>query len=357
MSLYNGDKLKIEIYGQSHAEKIGVRVSGFPRMKIDEERLSELMQRRSPSGAVYSTKRKEPDQPIFEKGVDNGVIDGDFEAVIYNRDVKSGDYNELYARPRPSHADLVRYFKSGEKDYRGGGEFSGRLTAPMCIVGALCKQYLYEKFGVEILAYVESVGKIAGVSYRDSILTADQIKDCHGGFPSLSDCRAMIQEIENATGDGDSVGATVDCVVFNFPEGIGGSLFDGLEGKIAQLVYAIPAVKGVEFGLGFGLSTSTGYEVNDFISMVDGKPTVMTNYAGGINGGISNGNQITLSVAFRPTPSISKKQRTVDLEKMQDVEIEIKGRHDPCVGVRAVPVVESAVAIALLDSILKENRV
>lgn len=355
MSVFNGEKIKIEIYGTSHADKIGARVWGFPRLEIDGENLKTVLKRRSPSSGVFSTKRKEPDEPIFEKGVFNGVIDGDFEVVIYNKDVKSGDYNDLFARPRPSHADLVRYLKNGEKDYRGGGEFSARLTAPLCIVGALCKQYLKEKFGVEILAYLSSVGKVKGRSYKDGEIKNEEIENCHLTFPSLTNGEQMLDEIRRVFNDGDSVGGVVECVAYGVPTGIGGSLFEGLEGKISNLVYAIPAVKGVEFGDGFNLADSYGSIANDPIRIDDGKIKIVNNKAGGINGGISNGNPITLGVAFRPTPSIAKEQKTVDLDSMQNVSIQIKGRHDSCVAVRAVPVVECAVAIALLDCILKEN--
>ena len=248
MAIFNGEKLKIEIYGTSHAVKIGARVSGFPKMKIDGENLSAVLKRRSPSKGIYSTKRRESDEPIFEKGVDNGVIDGDFEVVIYNKDVKSSDYDELYAKPRPSHADYVRYLKNGEKDYRGGGEFSARLTAPLCVIGALCKQYLYENYGVEVLAYLSSVGSAYGKSYKTEKVTKEEIKKCHEGFPALSNRDAMLGVISCANIAGDSIGASVECTVFGMPYGIGGSMFDGLEGQIAKFVYSIPAVKGIEFG-------------------------------------------------------------------------------------------------------------
>ena len=356
MSVFKGEQLNIEIYGTSHAEKIGAKVSGFPRVKIDSENLNEVLKRRSPSNSIFSTKRKEPDEPIFEKGVNNGVIDGDFEVVIYNKDVKSSDYNELYARPRPSHADLVRYFKSGEKDYRGGGEFSARLTAPLCVVGALSKQYLYENYGIEVLAYISSVGKVNGKSYKDCAIDKEEIKNCHQGFPSLENQEAMLEEIKSSLELGDSVGGVVECVAYHVPHGIGGSLFEGLEGKISNLVYSIPAVKGVEFGDGFEIAKTYGSVANDPIRINDGKIEITQNKAGGINGGISNGNPITVRVAFRPTPSISVEQQTVDLDSMQNVNVKIKGRHDSCVAVRAVAVVECAVAIALLDCILKEKN-
>ena len=352
MSKYHGEKISVEIYGTSHAPKIGAKVTGFPRVKIDEKFLSSVMQRRVPKNAVFSTKRSEPDEPIFEKGLDNGVIDGDFEIVILNKDVKSSDYNSLYAKPRPSHADYVRYLKDGCLDYRGGGEFSARLTAPLCAVGAIAKQYLFEKHGIEILAYLSSVGKVNGKSYKQGSITADEIKVCHGDFPTLSNAEQMIEQIKSSALEGNSVGGTVECIVYGMPTAIGGSLFEGLEGKLSNMIYAIPAVKGVEFGYGFDLSSMKGSEANDPLCVKDGKITITQNSAGGLNGGISNGNPITMRVGFRPTPSISLAQNTVDLESMQNVQIKIEGRHDSCVAVRAVPVVECAVAIALLDSLI-----
>ena len=355
MSTYNGEKLNIRIYGTSHADKIGAEVEGFPKLKIDVENLEAVMKRRAPSNGVFSTKRAEPDEPIFKKGLNNGVIDGDFEVVIYNKDVKSSDYNSLYAKPRPSHADYVRYLKDGEKDYRGGGEFSARLTAPLCAVGALAKQYLQENYGVEVLAYLSQVGEVKGKSYKDSLPAKEEIKATYNNFPALSNGDGMIAEISRVASQGDSVGGIVECVVYNMPHSIGGSLFEGLEGKISSSVYAIPAVKGVEFGLGFDLSSIKGSKANDPLRIENGQVNIVSNNAGGINGGISNGNAITLRVGFRPTPSISIPQDTVDLEKGENVKIRIEGRHDSCVAVRAVPVVESAVAIAILDAVLGEK--
>lgn len=354
---FKGEKLNIKIFGESHAEKIGAEVKGFPRLKVDFEKLENLLERRKPTNGVFSTLRNESDKPIFEKGLDNGVIDGDFKVVIYNKDVKSSDYNELYAKPRPSHADYTRYLKDGTLDYRGGGEYSARMTAPLCAIGALAKQYLQENFGVEILGYLSSVGKVTGKSYKDGGVTIEEIEKSHKSFlPALSNSVEMFETIGDERRKGNSVGASVECVVFNFPVGIGGSLFNGIEGKISSSIYAIPGVKGVEFGDGFDLCAMTGIDANDSLGFVNRQVKVLTNRAGGINGGISNGNPITMRVAFRPTPSIALSQNTVDLEKGENTVINIKGRHDSCIAVRGIPVVESMVAIALLDIILKEKK-
>ena len=355
MSMYNGEKLNIHIYGTSHADKIGADVKGFPKLKIDVENLNSVMKRRAPSNTVFSTKRAEPDEPVFEKGLNSGVIDGDFEVVIYNKDVKSGDYNSLYAKPRPSHADYVRYLKNGEKDYRGGGEFSARLTAPLCAVGALAKQYLYENYGVEALAYLAQVGEIKGKSYKDGLPAKEEIKATYNKFPALSNEEDMVAEITNATSQGDSVGGVVECVVYNMPHSVGGSLFEGLEGKIANLVYSIPAVKGVEFGLGFDLSSMKGSKANDPLRIENGQVSIVSNNAGGINGGISNGNPITFRVVIKPTPSIAKEQDTINLKTGKNDKIKIVGRHDACIVPRAVSVIEAIASIAIYDIIRKSE--
>ena len=351
MSIFNGKKLSVKIYGESHAEKIGVIVEGFPEFSFDEEKLKEFMARRKAKNAAYSTARTEDDEPVF-KGVENGKIVGGFSAEIFNKNVRSSDYNDLYARPRPSHADYGWYLKDGALDYSGGGRFSGRLTAPFCIVGGICKQYL-ESRGVSIDAYLSKIGKVKGLSYKDKDFTLDALSSLDGkGFPSLSNEDGMIGRIEKAKNASDSVGGVIECIVRGMPKGVGNDLFDGLEGKIAMLCYSVPAVKGVEFGGGFSMSESSGSRVNDQMFFDDGVVNFSSNNSGGIIGGISNGNYISLAVAVKPTASISKRQKTVDLIGGETVEIKIKGRHDSCIAVRAVPVIESAVAIALTDELI-----
>lgn len=351
MSYYKGKKISVEIYGESHSEKIGVKANGFPRFNFDFEKLISFLERRKPSSGVFSTKRKESDYPVFT-GVENNEISGSFGAEIKNSDVRSVDYSNLYGKPRPSHADYAWHKRDGALDFSGGGRFSGRLTAPLCIVGGIAKQYL-EARGIYIEAYVSSVGKIVGKSYMDGrISTEDIVKERAGSFPSLNKKEDMLALITNTFKSGDSVGGKVGCVISGVQAGIGDNLFGGLEGKISSLLYAIPAVKGVEFGKGFCLSEILGSEANDELYYDgEGKVCFYTNNSGGINGGISNGNDITLTVGFRPTPSIRLKQRTIDLVSKQNMEIEIKGRHDACIVPRAVPCVESAVALALIDEI------
>lgn len=350
MSLFSGKRITVEIYGESHAEKIGVKVTGFPDFKIDFGALSAFTERRKAAGDLFSTARKEPDIPIFYGLDGDRVSGGKFTAEIVNTDVKSKDYSALYGRPRPSHADYAWHLKDGALDFSGGGRFSARLTAPLCVAGGVAKQYL-EKKGVRVESYVSSVGNAFGRSYKDGVLSIDEITALRQGFPSLDKKEEMLAEIRNAKADGDSVGGTVECVVTGL-SGAGDNLFGGLEGKISALVFAVPAVKGVEFGDGFALSRMRGSAANDGLYYKDGKVAFYSDRAGGINGGIANGAPITLRVAFRPTPSISKPQKTVDLVKKENAEIVINGRHDACVVPRALPVVESAVALAILDEIL-----
>ncbi len=351
MSLWKGKILEVEIFGKSHADKIGVVIKNFPEESFDKIALQNFINRRKPTYSPAFTSRREQDEVVFTAGSEVGISKNVVVAEIKNQDVNKKDYADLYAKPRPSHADLAAYYKDGRLDFSGGGEFSGRMTAPLCIAGGIAKQFL-EKRGVTVQAYLSSVGSVKGKSYKTDIIDSVDYTD----FPTLDKKEEMLSEILNAVKDGNSVGGTVECIVCGMKKGIGGELFDGLEGKIANLVYAIPAVKGVEFGYGFQLSGMTGIEANDQISIEKGEIFTKTNRSGGINGGISNGMPITFSVAFRPTPSISLPQETVDLVSDNPVIIKIDGRHDGCVAPRAVPVVEAAASLAILDELLSAEQ-
>ena len=350
MSTFNGKKISVEIFGESHSEKIGAKVTGFPAFTFDEKELAKFLARRRASGQVFATARAEQDVPVFENA-QNDRIDGNFTVTINNTNVRSQDYADLIGKPRPSHADYAWHLKDGVTDFTGGGRFSGRMTAPLCVVGGIAKQYL-ESLGIYIYAYVQRIGKVVGASYKEGV-TNEQLQQSANStqFPALSNCEQMLEAIAEAKAQGDSLGGVIECVVCGMKVGMGDNLFDGLEGKIASLVYSIPAVKGVEFGDGFLLSQMTGSEANDGLRYVDGRVTLTKNSAGGINGGISNGANVTLAVAMRPTPSIAREQDTVDLVNKQNVKIQTKGRHDACIVPRAVPCVESAVALALLDEL------
>ncbi len=352
MSIFNGKNISVEIFGESHSDNIGVKVKGFPKFKIDQDKLNLFLQRRKAKSGVFSTSRIEDDLPIFE-GIINGEISGEFSAIIENKNTKSNDYDNLIGKPRPSHADYAWYLKDGVTQFTGGGRFSGRLTAPLCVAGGIAKQYL-EGLGINVYAYIKSIANLNGKSYKNCQINKQELESLVSSisFPSLDNSDKMINEIKKAKEEGDSLGGVVECIVFGMKPAIGDNLFDGLEGKIASLIYSIPAVKGVEFGDGFELSKQLGSIANDPIVIQNGEIRLAKNSAGGINGGITNGENITLSVAFRPTPSISKPQKTVDLVNKTNTIIQIKGRHDACIVPRAVPCVESAVALAVLDEIL-----
>lgn len=351
MAIFNGKKLNIEIYGESHAQEIGVKIKGLPKFNYDLSKLHEFLDRRKPSKSVFSTARKEEDKPLI--GIDNHL--GILTAEIKNTNKKSGDYDNLYGKPRPSHADYSSFLKDGTLDYSGGGRFSGRLTAPLCIVGGVLKQYL-KSLGIEVHAYVSSVGEINAKSYLNQEISQEEILNNRdiGGFPSLDKKDEILNLITSVKKDGDSVGGVIECIVYGMKRGVGDNLFEGLEGKIASLVYSVPAVKGVEFGGGFNLSKKVGSTANDSLYYDGDSVKFKTNNSGGINGGISNGEPITLRVAVKPTPSISKEQETVDLVNKKNCKIKISGRHDACIVPRAVPCIESAVIIALVDELIGE---
>ncbi|MEI6602708.1 MAG: chorismate synthase [Clostridia bacterium] len=352
MSSIWGKRLKISLFGESHGPSIGIVVDGFPAgIKIDEAFILSEMKRRAPGGESYSTKRNEADYPEIQSGVFNGFSTGSpICAVIQNADTHSTDYSELINKPRPGHADYtgrIRY--QGFNDFRGGGHFSGRLTAPMVFAGALCKLAL-RGHGVTIGAHILQVGSIQDDRF-EQVDQLDFEKLTASRFPVLNEAVAekMQQLIRETAQKKDSVGGIVQCAAIGLDAGIGNPIFDTIEGNIASFMFSIPAVKGVEFGAGFRSAEMFGSQNNDAFRVVEGKIITLTNNAGGLAGGISSGMPILFNVAFKPTPSIYLPQETVDLESMTVAQIAIKGRHDPCVVPRAVPVVEAGCAIALLD--------
>ena len=347
------NRLKIEIYGQSHAEKIGVKISNLPiGAKIDKSAIEDMLARRRATNTPWSTPRKEKDEVMFLSGIDGETVTGEIEAVIFNENVKANDYDNVKTIPRPSHADYVSYVKYGQI-YSGGGKWSGRMTAPLCIAGAIAKTLLEEE-GIRLGAYISSIGNSNGISYKNSVVGYEDIKGClNKDLPTLSNEKEMVREVLTAKEKGDSVGGAIECVVYGLPVGLGDNLFDGMEGAIASSVFGVPGVKGVEFGLGFGFSEGVGSECNDAFCIKDGKVATATNNSGGINGGITNGMPLTLRVAMRPTPSISIEQDSVDLATMTATKVSVKGRHDACIVPRAVPAIESAVAIAVYDKYLE----
>ena len=357
MSSYLGKNLKVTIFGQSHAPAIGVTVEGFPAGEtVDLDRLNAFLQRRAPGKSPFATARKEGDVPRFLGGLLDGVTCGaPLAAVIENHDMRSKDYEHLKDVPRPGHADLTAQMKYGGcQDVRGGGAFSGRMTAPLCIAGGIALQIL-EHRGVHICAHIRSIGTISDRPFAPMGEPAEVFQALsRSPFPVLDGGAGerMQSEILAAKADGDSLGGVVECIVTGLPTGLGGPLFDGLEGKLSLALFAIPAVKGVEFGAGFQCARMRGSENNDPFALEDGKVVTKTNHAGGILGGISNGMPLIFRAAFKPTPSIAMEQDSVSLSRMEPEKLTITGRHDPCIVPRAVPVVEAAAALVLLDEFL-----
>ena len=355
MSSTYGENLKLSIFGQSHDAAIGMTLDGIPAgLKVDIDALQAFLNRRAPGQSDYTTPRKEADKPEFLAGLlDNTTCGAPIAAVIYNTNTRSGDYSNLKDCPRPGHADYTAHLKyGGHQDVAGGGHFSGRLTAPLCIAGGMCKQWLNDR-GIQIHARILSIAGIADEPrYLDWVnpdfsLIQEDFPVCN---PEAG--KKMQEAIAEAKANGDSVGGIIECIITGMPGGIGGPLFGGLEGKLAQAIYGIPAVKGLDFGSGFSGSYMLGSENNDSFQIKDGKVVTKTNYAGGILGGISTGMPIVFQVALKPTPSISKPQQSICLSTMTEQTLEVKGRHDPCIVPRAVPVVEAAAAIAIFDSLL-----
>lgn len=352
-----GSKIKLSIFGESHGAGIGIVIDGIkPGFKIDKDYIMYQMKRRAPGDGKFSTTRKENDEFEIMSGIFNGRTTGTpICAVIRNENTKSKDYEKTKNLMRPGHADYTGYIKyEGFNDYRGGGHFSGRLTAPIVFVGALCRKILYDK-NIVIGSHIKSIKDVNDRSFdiSDDSLNVKKVEGfSKQEFPVLdSSVREKMQNtILNAKKDGDSVGGIVEAAVVNLPAGIGDPFFDSIESKLSHILFSIPAVKGVEFGAGFDITRMLGSEANDEYYMTKDKSvSTYTNNNGGILGGISNGMPLIFKVAIKPTPSIAKVQRTVDIDKKENESIEIKGRHDPCIVVRALPVIESAAAIAIMD--------
>ena len=350
-----GRLFRVGFYGESHGGGIGTIIYGCPPgIKISDEDIALELSRRRVRDPKISTQRVEEDRFDVLSGIFNGYTTGaPINIFIYNRDVDSRHYEEFRNKPRPSHADYTAYVKyHGYNDYRGGGIFSGRLTAAMVAAGAVAKKLL-EKYGIEVLAHTYSVGgEVVGRdvdidlirmnTYRNPVRCADP-----------ESAEKIYRLIEETRRRGDSIGGIVECIALNLPVGLGDPPIDSLDGDLAKAIFIIPGVKGVEFGLGFKITELYGSEANDPFKIRDGRIVTERNNSGGINGGISNGMPIMFRVAFKPTPSIYREQRTVDLRNMEETRLRIKGRFDPCIAIRAVPVVESITAIVLADHLLR----
>lgn len=358
-SFFNGG-IKLSLFGESHGKGIGVVLDNLPGgVPIDLEKVGGFMARRAPKKDGTSTTRNEKDIPEILSGLYEGRTTGTpLAAVIYNKDQHSADYGNISHIARPAHADYTGFLRyNGANDPRGGGHFSGRITAPLCFAGAVCEQILKSR-GVTTGAHIRSVKGVSDTPFDPINVTAEQLEFVKSRpFPTLSDNAEteMREVINSARMSLDSVGGIVECAAVGFPAGIGSPMLDGLENIISRLVFAIPAVKGIEFGCGFGCAELFGSENNDEFIIKDGKVATKSNNHGGILGGISSGMPIIFRVAFKPTPSISRSQKSVDFKAMTEEELIIKGRHDPCVVPRAVPCVEAALNIALLSALLEKT--
>lgn len=353
MSSIYGENLHISIFGQSHSAAIGVCIDGIRAGEhIDFDELRRFLGRRAPGQNEYSTARREADEPEFLSGiVDSHTCGAPIAAIIRNTNTRSSDYDPFHDTPRPSHADYTADVKyMGFQDRAGGGHFSGRLTAPLCIAGGICIQLL-KKHGISIISRIASIGHIKDEAEL-SEATAEK------PFPAVSDAaaKAMLDEIAAAKAQNDSVGGVIECKILGLDAGLGGPLFGGMEGRISQAVFAVPAVKGIEFGAGFASAAMRGSENNDPFILKDGFVATKTNNSGGILGGISNGMPISFRVAIKPTPSIARQQLTLNTATMLQEELTIQGRHDPCIVPRAVPCIEAAAAIAVYDALLDRRK-
>lgn len=358
---FNGG-IKISLFGESHGKGIGVVLDNLPAgEEIDLGKIGEFMARRAPKKDGTSTMRNEKDIPQILSGVFEGKTTGTpMAAVIMNTDQHSGDYGNISHIARPAHADYTGFLRyKGANDPRGGGHFSGRITAPLVFAGAVCSQIL-EHRGIYTGAHIKRIRDISDDGFDGVNLSADTLEAVKKRpFPTLSENaeQGMRAIINNARENLDSVGGIVECAAIGFPAGIGSPMMDGLENIISRLVFAIPAVKGLEFGNGFAAADLFGSENNDEFALDNGRIVTKTNNHGGILGGISSGMPIIFRVAFKPTPSISQPQNSVDFKDMTEQTLVIKGRHDPCVVPRAVPCVEAALNIALVSALLDNPNI
>lgn len=349
-----GNKLKVSIFGESHGAGIGITIDGLPSgFEINMDEVLKEMARRAPGKSRLSTTRKEADMPEILSGFFEGKTTGTpLCAIIRNSDQHSKDYGKLKDLMRPGHADYPGFIKyKGFNDYRGGGHFSGRITAPLVFAGAVCKQILEAK-GIKIGAHVKSIGKVNDKSFFDVDLTNELLDEIKVNELPLLDPNKeeeMRNTILEARKEQDSVGGTIECAVLGIEAGIGNPFFDSVESTLAHLMFSVPAVKGIEFGKGFSMSEHRGSECNDEYYYDGDKVKTYTNNNGGITGGITNGMPILFKVGIKPTPSISKKQKTIDINEHKDAELVIEGRHDPCIVQRAIPVIEAVTAIGIIE--------
>lgn len=355
-----GNAIKISIFGESHGNGIGVVIDGFPSgVAYDEAFVLSEMKRRAPGRNKQSTARKEADFPIIQSGIYQGKTTGTpICALIQNTNQRSGDYADLAAQPRPGHADytgMIRY--QSANDPRGGGHFSGRITAPLVFAGALCKLWL-KTCGISVGSHVQSIAQIQDMPFDDVCITEEQLSALRTAEYPVQNPRAlesMLSAIEEARLEKDSVGGVIECAVIGLPIGIGSPMMDTVESRLSSILFAVPAVKGVEFGAGFAFAAFRGSHANDTFYEENNSIKTETNNNGGILGGITNGMPLIVRTAIKPTPSIASVQNTLNLTTKKIEPLSIEGRHDPCIVLRAAPVIEAAAAVAIADLMREAN--
>lgn len=358
MSSTWGNKIKISLFGESHGEGIGIVINNLPPgVELDLDYIDRQMDRRKPGTNEMSTSRKESDKYNILSGFFNGKTTGSpLCAIIFNENKNSKDYCILKDNMRPGHSDYPAFIKyKGNNDYRGGGHFSGRITAPLLFAGAIAMQIL-ESRNIHIGSRIKSIYNIEDNNLPQlDKLSLNNLKSMD--FPAVTQEKAteMKTAILDAKGKGDSVGGIVETYVINLNAGYGEPFFDSVESQLSHMIFSIPAVKGLEFGLGFDISKLNGSSANDQYYVEDGKIHAKTNNNGGLLGGITNGMPIIFRTALKPTPSIYIEQQTINVNNMENVNLQIEGRHDPCIVPRALPVIEGATALVILDLILQRE--
>ena len=354
-----GKEFIITTFGESHGKVVGVIVDGCPAgLPLTEKDFQEELNRRIPANPRIVSPRVEKDHAKILSGTFNGFTSGaPIALMVENKETKSSDYEAIKGRPRPSHSDYpagIRY--GGFNDYRGGGRFSGRVTVALILAGVIAKKLL-SRYNIDVLAYTKAIGHIKSNKKFSAVEIKKNRYQLAARCPDLTCAERMEEEIINAKKIGDSLGGVVECLALNMPAGIGDPFFDTLDGDLAKALFAVPAVKGVEFGAGFKAAELRGSENNDAFLVKGSKIVTATENAGGIIGGLSSGMPIIIRVAIKPTPSISKEQQTVDLSTMENALISVKGRHDPCVVPKAVPAIEAAVAVTLVDYLIRSGEI
>ena len=361
MSGIFGLNIKMSIYGESHGKAIGVVLDGLPPgLALDEEAISREMARRAPGQSALTTARKEKDAVEIQSGFFNGYTTGTpLCARIANNDQHSKDYSILKDKMRPGHGDYAGYVRyQGYNDYRGGGHFSARLTAPLVFAGAVAKQALAE-YGITVGAHILRIHDITEPGFNPLGESEATLKTIDAkSFPVINDNigEQMQNCILTAKGVLNSVGGVIELMAINLPAGLGAPYFDSVESRLSQILFSVPAVKGIEFGEGFGFAQLTGAEANDQMHYEEGKVRCYTNHNGGITGGLTNGMPLVFRVAMKPTPSISREQKTVSLAEQSDTTLTVVGRHDPCIVQRAVPVIEAVTAWTLWDLLIEAKK-